>query len=464
VEVEKISSSNLVVKGNDLIISRYNLSLAEQRLILQVVSMINKDDEDFKDYYVKVNDYIELLGIKSPNCYLEIKKFAEELLKKPLYIPQNDGKDFFVCNWFSSLKYKSGSGVLICRFDPNLTPYLLQLKNRFTAYRLENVLKLKSKYSIRLYEVLKRYENIRETKIPIDNFRKYLAIPKTYKYNDIRKQILQPSQEEFKKYTDIIFEYYEIKEGRKVAGLKFVIYQNEKNIIDTNHVVNPSQQNSLDQYRDNKYLHEESINTLNDDLKVLMNAVPEEERIPSLEAYLSKCLKNYDARYLLYQIKYVSQQKPKSFFAYLKKAIEEDYAKSKLIEEQEKAEKARIENVIKRRLEKLEKEKEHTIDRLVGIEKIKIYEEYIELLEEIKKQELFKEYKEKTKELHPDVEEKSFFFEELMKSLITEDIITKNEIYQIRLEKARITAQERAEREYNSEKEKLDYEIKNGLL
>jgi len=51
-----------------------------------------------------------------------------------------------------------------------------------------------------------------------------------------------------------------------------------------------------------------------------------------------------------------------------------------------------------------------------------------------------------------------------MKSLITEDIITKNEIYQIRLEKARITAQERAEREYNSEKEKLDYEIKNGLL
>ena len=461
-EVEKISSSSLVVKGNDLIISRYNLSLAEQRLILQVVSMINKDDEDFKDYYVSISDYLDLVGSNSNNYY-QVKKFTEELLKKPLHIPLQSG-NFLACNWFSSIVYLSEKGVIVCRFDPHLKPYLLQLKNRFTAYRLENVLKLKSKYSIRLYEVLKRYENIRETKMSLDNFRKYLAIPKTYKYNDIRKQILQPSQEEFKKYTDIIFEYYEIKEGRKVVGLKFVVYQNEKNIIDTNHVVNPSQQNSLDQYRDNKYLHEESINTLNDDLKVLMNAVPEEERIPSLEAYLSKCLKNYDARYLLYQIKYVSQQKPKSFFAYLKKAIEEDYAKSKLIEEQEKAEKARIENVIKRRLEKLEKEKEHTIDRLVGIEKIKIYEEYLELLEESKKKELFKEYKGKTKELHPDVEEKSFFFEELMKSLITEDIIAKNEIYKIRLEKARITAQERAEREYNSEKEKLDYEIKNGLL
>jgi len=461
-EVEKISSSSLVVKGNDLIISRYNLSLAEQRLILQVVSMIDKDDEDFKDYYVSISDYLDLVGSNSNNYY-QVKKFTEELLKKPLHIPLQDG-NFLACNWFSSIVYLSEKGAIVCRFDPHLKPYLLQLKNRFTAYRLENVLKLKSKYSIRLYEVLKRYENIRETKMSLDNFRKYLAIPKTYKYNDIRKQILQPSQEEFKKYTDIIFEYYEIKEGRKVVGLKFVIYQNEKNIIDTNHVVNPSQQNSLDQYRDNKYLHEESINTLNDDLKVLMNAVPEEERIPSLEAYLSKCLKNYDARYLLYQIKYVSQQKPKSFFAYLKKAIEEDYAKSELIEEQEKAEKARIENVIKRRLEKLEKEKEDTIDRLVGIEKIKIYEEYINLLEESKKQKLFKEYKEKTKELHPDVEEKSFFFEELMKSLITEDIIAKNEIYQIRLEKAGKEAQERAEREYNSEKEKLDYEIKNGLL
>ena len=64
-------------------------------------------------------------------------------------------------------------------------------------------------------------------------------------------------------------------------------------------------------------------------------------------------LTDYDARYLLHQIEYVSQQKPKNFFAYLKKAIQEDYAKSELAEEQEKAEQERIERLVQQELEKL---------------------------------------------------------------------------------------------------------------
>jgi hypothetical protein len=83
-EVEKISSSSLVVKGNDLIISRYNLSLAEQRLILQVVSMIDKDDEDFKDYYVSISDYLDLVESNSNNYY-QVKNLRKNCLKN-LYI------------------------------------------------------------------------------------------------------------------------------------------------------------------------------------------------------------------------------------------------------------------------------------------------------------------------------------------------------------------------------------------
>ncbi|MGC9169056.1 MAG: replication initiation protein [Desulfurella sp.] len=85
----------LIVKGNNLIMSRYNLSLAEQRLILQVVSMISKDDEDFKNYTIRVADYLDLINSNSPNTYQKIKEFAETLLKKPLHIPQDDGGFLF---------------------------------------------------------------------------------------------------------------------------------------------------------------------------------------------------------------------------------------------------------------------------------------------------------------------------------------------------------------------------------
>jgi len=303
---------------------------------------------------------------------------------------------------------------------------------------------LKSKYSIILYELCRDYQNVEVPEMSIVQFKELFGIENKRAYNsfvNLRVRVLDPAIKELSENPNIEFTitYKLIKKANVYTHIKFDLKLKPKQIV-------------LEEYRDVSQL------------KILLSAVPKEERTSSLESYLSKCLKSYDARYLLHQIEYVAQQKPKSFFAYLKKAIEEDYAKSELVEEQEKAEKARIENIIKRRLEKLEKEKEDNIDRLVGIEKIKIYEEYIELLEESKKQELFKEYKEKTKELHPDVEEKGFFFEELMKRLITEDIISENKIYQIRLEKARIAAQERAEIEYNSEKKKLDYEIENGLL
>jgi len=446
--MKKTNSNSLVVKGNDLIISRYNLSLAEQRLILQVASMINANDEDFKDYYVSISDYLDLVESNSNNYY-QVKKFTEELLKKPLHIPLQNG-NFLACNWFSSIVYLSEKGVIVCRFDPHLKPYLLQLKNRFTAYRLENVLKLKSKYSIRLYEILKRYENIRETSMSLDNFRKYLAIPDTYLYNNIKEQILKPAQKEFKTFTDIMFDFQEVKEFRRVVALNFTIYQN-KNNTDADKIVKPkSQQNAIEQYSDNQRL------------EVLINALPEEERTKSIEAYLAKCLKDYDARYLLHQIEYVAQQKPKSFFAYLKKSIQEDYAKAESIEEQQKAEKERIERLVQQELEKLEAEKLSLIDMAVDREKDRIYEEYVSLLENNEKQELFNEYRAKTKELYQNVKEGSFLFEETMKRLITEYIISKNEIYQKRLEKIRKDTEEKAERAYQREKETLREKIENG--
>ncbi|MGC9064434.1 MAG: arginine--tRNA ligase, partial [bacterium] len=50
----------------------------------------------------------------------KLKEFAETLLKKPLYIPQDGG--FLVCNWFAGLKYESKRGVLLCSFHPDLKP------------------------------------------------------------------------------------------------------------------------------------------------------------------------------------------------------------------------------------------------------------------------------------------------------------------------------------------------------
>jgi hypothetical protein len=306
---------------------------------------------------------------------------------------------------------------------------------------------LKSKYSIILYELYRDYQNVEIPEMSINQFKKLLGIENKKAYNDssngignIKRRILNVAMNELNKNPNIEFvvTYKLIKSANVYTHIKFIIKTK-------------TEQKIVEEKRDNMHL------------KILFDALPEQERTKNIERYLSQCLKSYDAKYLLHQIEYVTKQKPKNFFAYLKKAIMEDYANNELAEEQAKVEREKIESAIRRRLEELEQEKNETVERLISIEKSKIYEEYVNLLENNEKEELFRKYKEKVKELYPDLSESSFEFEYKLERLITEDIV-KHETYQNRLEKARKKAEERAELEYKMEKDKLNYEIENGLL
>ena len=146
----------LVTKANTLITASYNLSLQEQKLILTLASMVQPNDEEFKEYEFKIKDFMELLGVESQTKYTEVPRITKDLMKKVFEI--KEGKDIVQLSWLSSARYKVGEGLVILKFDSSLKPYLLQLKKLYTSYKLENILSLKSKYSLRLYEILKSYK------------------------------------------------------------------------------------------------------------------------------------------------------------------------------------------------------------------------------------------------------------------------------------------------------------------
>ena len=54
-EVLAMKDTDLVVKSNTLVSSRYKLEWSEHRLVLFLISKIDKDDEDFKEYVVSVS-------------------------------------------------------------------------------------------------------------------------------------------------------------------------------------------------------------------------------------------------------------------------------------------------------------------------------------------------------------------------------------------------------------------------
>jgi len=223
-----MNETSLIVKANSLIESRCNLTLNQQKLVLSVIAQIEKDDADFHEYTLSIIDFKRLMDIKSTGNYKTIKDVARDIRKKDLII-EKEGSTL-ITGWFSSIEIDH-KGVIGFMIDPKLKPYLLQLKSHFTAYQLHNILRLKSRYSVRVYELLKQYQRIGERVFTVTELRNLLFIePEKYtRFNDFKKRILETAKDEINQETDLLIDYATIKQGRTVTAIKFTIeYQGQQ--------------------------------------------------------------------------------------------------------------------------------------------------------------------------------------------------------------------------------------------
>ena len=222
------SEDNRITKANALIEARYKLTLQEQRLILAYISLLSPEDEEFPTVEIKVKDLIQLLELNDKDYYDKIKETLERLRSRVLKIRKPDG--YLITGWISSAEYFDKEGKVELTLDPKLKPYLLKLREAFTTYALRNILKLRSSYAIRLYELLKQYESVGRRRFSIDELRQLLGIePDEYtRYNDFKRRVILQAQKELKEKTDIYFDFREIKRGRRVAEIEFTILENPR--------------------------------------------------------------------------------------------------------------------------------------------------------------------------------------------------------------------------------------------
>lgn len=217
----KINSKALVVQANHIIEARYKLSLEEQRLIKILISMIDERDEDTKIYRIKATDVASILEITDDHIYHTLKQVTAKLIKQVLFIKREGGE--LQVSWLSSAEYLNG-GIIELEISQKLRPYLLQLKEHFTKYQLKQIARLKSGFSIRVYELCKCYEYRGGFLIKVDNLKKMFGLEDKYKlYGDLKRYVLLVAKAEINETTDIVIDFLEIKEGKRVDSIQFVI-------------------------------------------------------------------------------------------------------------------------------------------------------------------------------------------------------------------------------------------------
>ena len=225
-----VSKSNCLVQK-----SRYDLTLAEQRAVAYICSLIKPciatpatNNVPYQlEYEFDIWEYAKVCGIRSDGgrLYQDTRNLLKGLMIKIMYIEFPDGYEDLV-PWFTKVGTNKRSGKARVKINEYLVPYLFDLQRSFTAYELLNILAMKSQYSIRIYELLQSHAYQKTVDYEIDKLKKMLMVDdlKGYKnFNDFKKRVLDPAMAEINEYTNLNVSYETATKGRKVIKVKFLI-------------------------------------------------------------------------------------------------------------------------------------------------------------------------------------------------------------------------------------------------
>ena len=220
-----LDRNNTVVQSNLMIYANYDLSALEQKILLILISTIKKNDKELNILEFLVKDLADILQVSPELLYRDLPKLCKNIMSKIIEIKQPNG-NWLMFNIINFAQYKSKEGRIILGINKKAEPYLLELKELFTSFKVDNALDLSGKYAIRLYQLTKGCLFKGKLTYDLNDFKKVLKIDKkkTYStFSKINEKILTPALEEINLKSDIEVSYTTKRVGRKIQYINFSI-------------------------------------------------------------------------------------------------------------------------------------------------------------------------------------------------------------------------------------------------
>lgn len=235
-----MNNNKLVVyKSNHLVNASYKLNLNEQRIILLAISKMNSQNtKQSKTITIKADEFCERYNINKNDFYNAINESLNSLYNRTLKIRDEEKKGEF--RFISSKFYYQNSSNFEITFSDEIMPYLIDLKNNFTKYNLNNIKDFKNKYTIRFFELFNefKYKTIKKRIIKISELRECLQLTNEYtRFNSLRENVIDKALSELHKYTNIQVKYKKIFEKKAVFALEFEFSFDSEQKIEENKVV-----------------------------------------------------------------------------------------------------------------------------------------------------------------------------------------------------------------------------------
>lgn len=221
---EKKYPEKWVVMQNTITQAFKEMTIDEKRLIILASSHVRLTEAtEQKAIEILVSEFRKFSDIDEKSAYKQMKVASRKLMKRSFVYDDKSGIETEV-QWIIRSRYNKGYVAIFFTDEVIQLLKVFDSVNPYTKYLKEDVLSLKLTYSIDLYHLAKKHQAMGGFTISLDDYRKQLGTPKSYKrINNLKDNAVDPAIKEINDKTDIDISYENIKRGKEVTGLKFII-------------------------------------------------------------------------------------------------------------------------------------------------------------------------------------------------------------------------------------------------
>ena len=259
-----------VVENNALITSVAKMHKTALKMFELAVSLIDTENlPENNTVYLSKAELFSFFEVASNSKHTQFKEAIKVMQKESFFeIKEEKGKGFK----FKSIvpipyvEWNDYNDEVTIQFSEHIMPYLINLKSEFTQYKISEIQKLNSKYSIILYRWLsmnynqyehysnkggRREEQVETYRNPTISMRELREMTDTVKeyqrFTNFSRKILDLPLKEINAHTSFNVSYDKVKKGRSVDSIVFHI---EKKPVAKNEYYKQEEQDPV--YLENK--------------------------------------------------------------------------------------------------------------------------------------------------------------------------------------------------------------------
>ena len=233
-KIDRRNSVKVVIQ-NDFIKVRASrdMDANAQKFLRIAIAQSKITDKEFFMYEVSATELADMFGVSQSNIYHHIDKWTSQCMGTVMEFRASTDSKFRKFALFSMCEYDNG--ILRMKLNPDMTPFVLEIQKQlgFTQYELSNILTVKGKYTIRIYEMMmaemksqKAYANRTvEFDLSMEELRRQTGTEKLYKQiGQFKDRVLSKAIEEIEKAQSWKIETENVKTGRNITAIHFKVW------------------------------------------------------------------------------------------------------------------------------------------------------------------------------------------------------------------------------------------------